>query len=137
MRGTFPGRLRLGVHPITESLRRADPWLVAAGLVALVAFVFWQVGGFAFVNFDDDLYVYANPAVQGGLTREGIGWAFTAFHASNWHPLTWLSHMLDVELFGMDAGWHHRVNALLHGVNAVGLFLVLRRMTRATWSSAL
>jgi Flp pilus assembly protein TadD len=135
--GNFRPRCSLADAAPPRPLVKAWPWLIAAGLVALVAVVFWQVGSFAFINFDDDLYVYENPAVRGGLTREGIAWAFTAFHASNWHPLTWLSHMLDVELFGMDAGWHHRVNALFHGLNSVGLFIVLRRMTRATWSSAL
>jgi hypothetical protein len=113
------------------------PWAIGVALTALVALVYWQVGDFAFVNFDDDLYVYANPQVAAGLTWPGVAWAFTSVHASNWHPLTWLSHMADVTLFGLDAGWHHRMNLLFHGANAVGLFLLLRMMPRCrswpTW----
>jgi tetratricopeptide (TPR) repeat protein len=115
----------------------ARPWAIGVALTALVALVYWQVGGFAFVNFDDDLYVYANPQVAAGLTWQGVAWAFTAVHASNWHPLTWLSHMADVTLFGLDAGWHHRMNVLFHWANTVGLFLLLRMMTGSLWRSAL
>jgi hypothetical protein len=104
-------------------------------LAALVLAVYWQAGGFPFVNYDDGMYVYENPQVRAGLTGRGIAWAFTTFHASNWHPLTWLSHMLDVEMFGLDAGWHHRVNVLFHALNAILLFLVLRGMTGEDWKS--
>jgi tetratricopeptide (TPR) repeat protein len=102
----------------------------------MVLCVYWQVGGHAFVNFDDDIYVSENPIVLRGLTLEGVRWAFTTFHASNWHPLTWLSHMLDVELFGPSAGWHHRMNVLYHLLNTELLFLVLWRMTGGIWQSA-
>lgn len=116
----------------TASSRR----LVALGLLALVWAVFGQVRNHAFIDYDDGEYVYENAHVKDGLAAEGVVWAFTTTYAANWHPLTWLSHMADVELFGLDAGWHHLVNVLLHGLNAVLLFLVLRSMTGAPWRSA-
>ena len=76
------------------------------------------------------------PWCADGLTGESVGWAFTSFYASNWHPLTWISHMLDVDFFGLWAGGHHLVNLLLHATGSILLFLVLRRMTGALWSSA-
>ncbi len=112
-------------------------WLVALGLAALVAAVYWGVGEHGFINSDDPRYVYQNPRVRAGLTMDGVRWAFTTFHAANWHPLTWLSHMLDVDLFGVDPGWHHRVNVLLHAINAVLLFVLLRSASGAIWRAAL
>jgi tetratricopeptide (TPR) repeat protein len=85
---------------------------------------------------DDNLYVTENAHVQTGLTRQSAAWAFTATHAANWHPVTWLSHMLDVRLFGLDAGSHHFTSLLLHTLNAVLLFLLLFHMTGALWRSA-
>ncbi len=113
------------------------PWLAALALAGLVALAYGAVGGLGFVNFDDPRYVFQNPHVQRGLTFEGVAWAFTAFHAGNWHPLTWLSHMLDVELFGLDPGRHHLVNAVLHGAATLLLFGFLRGATGRTWPSAL
>jgi len=110
--------------------------LVTVSLTALVAIVFRGVGGHEFINYDDNRYVTDNPSVLRGLTGAGVRWAFTAVHADNWHPLTWLSHMLDVELYGTDAGAHHLVSAALHALNAVLLFLVLRGMSGALWQSA-
>ena len=81
-------------------------------------------------------YVYENRHVQRGLTGEGTAWAITAYHACNWHPLTWLSHMLDCQLYGLKPGGHHLTNVLLHAAAAVLLFLALRRMTGALWPSA-
>jgi tetratricopeptide (TPR) repeat protein len=104
--------------------------------VTLVAAVYGQVGAFAFVNLDDQQYVTANPEVLRGLGWDGLAWAFGGFHAANWHPLTWLSHMADVSLFGADAGWHHLVNVALHALNSVLLLSFLRRTTGATWRSA-
>jgi len=101
-------------------------WLSAAVLVGLVLAIYAQTVDFAFVNYDDDVYVTENDRVQAGLTSEGLRWAFTTTHSANWHPLTWLSHMLDVELFGLDPGAHHRSAFLLHAANAVLLLLVLR-----------
>ncbi len=102
----------------------------AALLVALVAaWVFFPVLGFGFVNYDDPAYVENNPHVQRGLTAEGVVWAFGATHASNWHPLTWLSHMADVELFGLAPGGHHGMNLLLHVVSAALLLLLVHAWT--------
>ena len=112
-------------------------WAVAVGLVLLVAVLYTRTGGFESLDFDDAEYVYANPNVLGGLTGSGIGWALTAFHSANWHPLTWMSHMLDVQLFGPWPGPHHLVNAAFHAGNAVILFLVLRAATSAFWPSAM
>jgi len=103
-------------------------------VVTLVAF--WQVKDHEFINYDDNEYVTENHPVKAGLTFKGVTWAFTTFHAGNWHPLTWLSHMLDVQLFGLKAGWHHLMNLLFHIANTLLLFLVLHRMTKALWQSA-
>jgi Flp pilus assembly protein TadD len=105
-------------------------------LAVLVAAVYWPVAHAAFLNYDDNQYVTANPHVRGGLTVRCVAWAFSGSHASNWHPLTWLSHALDCECFGLNAGGHHVVNVLLHVTNTVLLFRVLRRMTGAMWRSA-
>jgi tetratricopeptide (TPR) repeat protein len=88
-----------------------------------------------FVDYDDDMYVTENPHVKNGITGESISWAFTTGHAYNWHPLTWLSHMLDCQLFGIEPGWHHLTNLLLHIINTLLLFSVLKRMTGALWAS--
>ena len=105
-------------------------------LIITTLAVFWQVKDHAFINYDDKLYVAENPQVWAGFTIESLKWAFTSTHAANWHPLTWLSHMLDVQLFGLKAGWHHLMNLLFHIVNTLLLFLVLHRMTKALWQSA-
>ena len=110
---------------------------VCAGLVLATVLVYFPTGSHSFINFDDPQYVSENPQVLGGLTAEGIGWAWTTGHAGNWHPLTWLSHMLDVELFGADAGRHHLVSVVLHAANAVLLFLVLLNLTGAMWRAAI
>lgn len=109
---------------------------ICALLSLLVLAVFLQAGSFSFTVYDDDQYLTGNPRVQSGLSAEGVAWAFTTTHAANWHPLTWLSHMLDVELFGMDPGAHHRVNVAFHAANTLLLFLVLLRMTAAPGRSA-
>jgi tetratricopeptide (TPR) repeat protein len=87
------------------------------------------------VNFDDNTYVLDNPKVVNGLTRSGIIWAFTHFHSGNWHPLTSLSHMLDCQLYRLNAGGHHLTSVLLHAVVAILLFIVLQEMTGAIWRS--
>jgi protein O-mannosyl-transferase len=88
-----------------------------------------------FVNFDDEQYVYENPWVNEGLSGASIRWAFSTMHASNWHPLSWISHMIDSSLYGLNAGGHHLTNILLHTVNALLLFLLLNRMTHRLWLS--
>ena len=90
-----------------------------------------------FVNFDDDLYVYNAPAIQAGLTRQGIALAFTSQHARNWHPLATISHMLDCQLYGLKAGGHHATNVILHTIAVLLLFRVLREMTGAVWKSTI
>jgi len=119
------------------SLSRWEKHLPAAFMVVLatvVLAVYWQVTGFGYILFDDPKYVRDNAMVTSGLTLEAVRWAFSlSGYASNWHPLTWLSHMLDVTLFGTDPGMHHLVNVLFHCANALLLFVVLRRMTRALW----
>jgi tetratricopeptide (TPR) repeat protein len=109
--------------------------LVCLILIVATLFVYGQVGTFEFVAFDDHDYVTDNNQVQAGLTPESITYAFTATRVSNWHPLTWLSHMLDCELFGLDGGRHHLINVLFHLANTLLLFFVLRRMSGAVWRS--
>ncbi len=92
---------------------------------------------FEFTNYDDNDYVSANPNVQAGLTWTGVKWAFTTGHAGNWHPITWLSHMTDVTLFGMNPGAHHFVSALFHAANTALLFVLLFRLTQKLWPCAL
>jgi tetratricopeptide (TPR) repeat protein len=110
--------------------------LAALALVALTLCVFLPVRHFDFVNWDDPGYLTENPVVQGGLSWSNAAWAFTTTHEPYWHPVTWLSHMLDVSLFGMDPGWHHVTNLVIHLGSTLILFAVLRRMTRETWKSA-
>jgi Flp pilus assembly protein TadD len=105
-------------------------------LVLLIFATFWQVCDHPFVLFDDDLYITDNPRVTMGLTREGIAWAFATNHAFQWHPLTWLSHMLDVELFGLNPHGHHFTSLLIHTFSSVFLFLLLSEITGALWVSA-
>jgi hypothetical protein len=99
--------------------------------------LFWPAVHCGFVNFDDGLYVTENPWVQQGLTVGGATWALGTTHASNWHPIVWLSHMADCSLFGMFAGGHHLMNVLLHTLNTILLFLLLNRLTNRTWRSAI
>jgi tetratricopeptide (TPR) repeat protein len=112
-------------------------WRICLALALVTAGLYARVAGFDFVNYDDPDYVTANPEVNQGLTWHGLVWAFTHFHAGNWHPVTWISHMLDCQIFGYWAGGHHLVSVALHAANAVLLFLLLARMTGATWRSAI
>ena len=110
---------------------------VCAALALLTLAVYAQTAGHGFISYDDDQYVYENPRVQAGLTAANIAWAFTTFFYANWHPLTWLSHMLDWQLFGQDAGYHHLVNVGLHIGSTILLLLVLWRTTQRLWPSAM
>jgi tetratricopeptide (TPR) repeat protein len=112
------------------------PWLVSALLLLTTLAVYLPVVGLDFLTFDDDYYVTRNPQVTGGLTWAGLHWAFTHAHSANWHPLTWLSHMLDCQLYGLNPAGHHLTSLLFHAANAVLLFLWLRSLTRAFWRSA-
>jgi tetratricopeptide (TPR) repeat protein len=110
--------------------------LIAAALAVATLAVYGQVIGHQFINLDDNVYIWDNPMVIGGLTLKGMAWAFTTFHSANWHPLTWLSHMVDSQLFGLKAGGHLFVNALIHVSNTLLLFFFLKRVTGAAWRSA-
>ncbi len=112
---------------------RARAALLAAALAVATALPYLQTASFGFVTFDDPGYVRDNPIVVDGLTADGVARAFGEARMANWHPLTWVSHMLDVELFGMDAGAHHLVNVALHALNAALLFLALRALAGGTW----
>jgi Flp pilus assembly protein TadD len=115
---------------------QAGYWWIALVLAGVTFAAFAEVRHFDFVNFDDQLYVTANPHIRAGLTWAGVVWAFSSSYAANWHPLTWLSHMVDVDWFGMNAGAHHLVNLAFHLMNTVLLWLVLRRMTGSVIRSA-
>jgi tetratricopeptide (TPR) repeat protein len=117
----------------------SDRWLLLGICVALAAItwlVFGQTLRHDFVNYDDRDYVTKNAQVSRGVTLEGIVWAFTRVHSSNWHPLTWISHMLDCQFYGLNPWGHHLTNVLLHAANAILLFLLLRQMTGTMWRSA-
>ncbi len=110
--------------------------LISIFLVVATLVVYWQVEGFEFLNLDDELYVTGNEHVTTKLTIDNIIWAFTGEHAFNWHPVTSLSHMLDYQLYGLNPAGHHLTNLFFHIVNALLLFLVLKRMTGAVWKSS-
>jgi protein O-mannosyl-transferase len=119
------------------SSKERVPALVVASLLAAVTFVaYWPALSCGFVNFDDPEYVTSNAHVQRGRTFTGVKWAFTTGHASNWHPFTWLSLMLDVQLFGAGAKGFHFTNVLLHAANSIILFLFLRSCSGTMWRSA-
>jgi tetratricopeptide (TPR) repeat protein len=118
-----------------NELRHWQAAVICLVLAGLVFAVFGQTASHQFVDFDDNAYVYENPVVAHGLTMKGLGWAF-GVHAHNWHPLTWFSHMLDCQIYGLKPAGHHVTNVLLHAASAVCLFLLLRRMTGAQWRSA-
>src|SRR2546430_6207779 len=120
-----------------QALSRSQVVLVYLFLAAITWLVFGQPVRHDFVNFDDHVYVYDNPLVTEGLTINGIVGAFTHPHARNWHPLTTISHMLDCQLYGLNAGGHHFTNVVLHTIAVLLLFRVLRVTTGALWPSAL
>jgi len=122
--------------PAGEGHGRAALFFVVGILTIAVLVVFAQVGGHDFVNFDDNLYVTGNHRIQQGLSLDTIRWAFRSSEASNWHPVTWVSHALDVQLFGLNPGPHHLVNVLFHGMNTILLFALLLSATGALWRSA-
>jgi tetratricopeptide (TPR) repeat protein len=123
-----------GVH--SSFVVRHSSCLVCLLLVLITVGLYWPVLRHGFINLDDPDYVTGNPRVQAGLAFESIRWAFFSFHSSNWHPLTWLSHMLDCQLYGLKPAGHHLTNVLFHVANVLLLFLWLRDMTGALWRSA-
>jgi len=122
-------------------------WLVAIGLTAATLAIYGQAPQFDFVSWDDPGYIYENPHIAQGITMESVKWAFSSGYASNWHPITWISHMVDIEMFGLERGpgesvlrgpgGHHLVSVLLHVANSLLLLWLLTRMTGAFWPSAL
>ena len=123
--------------PASDRPNRRQVLAVCGLLLLAVGLVFGQTGRYEFVNLDDDQYVYENPQVAHGLTAEGVVWAFTNSRGDNWVPLTWISLMLDCQLYGLKAGGYHLTNVLLHAATAVLLFFVLQRMSGRTWPSVL
>lgn len=114
-------------------------WLrpaIVSALVVMFMVVFWQTTSAAFITFDDNDTVYKNESVLRGLTGPSIRWALTSFDHANWMPVTRISHLLDVELFGLDAGRHHRTNVVIHAVAVILLFLALEALTASIWCSA-
>ncbi len=120
-----------------EAVRKRKPALVCLVLAVITAAVYSPVIGHKFVNFDDPDYVTMNPYVQAGLKPVSLAWAFTGVYSSNWHPMTWISHMLDCQLYALQPPGHHATSVLFHAANSILLFLLLRRMTGALWRSAI
>jgi hypothetical protein len=113
--------------------------LICLFIILVAGAVYWQVTDYDFVNIDDDYYVTKNTHVKDGITKDGLLWAFSLPGPGDqtyWHPLAWLSHMLDSELYGLNGGMHHLTNLLLHIANALLLFTVLMKMSNAFWRSA-
>jgi tetratricopeptide (TPR) repeat protein len=119
-----------------ESLLPRRDVLVCLLLFMITLVVYSPVRNHEFIIYDDDAYVTENAHVQAGLTPENFKWAFTTTWANNWHPVTWLSHMLDCQLYGLNPGGHHLTNVFLHLANTLLLFLLLKRMTGTTWRSS-
>jgi len=146
--GKRTGQKRKGHRSTSVSARKAAPpgdvatrgrldFLILLGLAAVTFAIYAQVIGHQFITLDDPTYIRENPMVNRGVTAAGLAWAFTTFHVANWHPLTWISHMIDCQLFGANAGGHLLVNALIHVANTLLVFWLLVRTTHARWPSAL
>ena len=123
------------VRPLTNEAYKTIQIAICIILVVATFAVYWQVLDHEFLNYDDKEYVINNWNVKAGLTSESITWAFTTSHFSNWHPMTWLSHMLDYQLYGSHPKGHLLTNLLIHIANVLLLFIVLLRMTGALWQS--
>jgi protein O-mannosyl-transferase len=136
MSATKKGRQSLKGKAPPQRIPRWRAPAVCLVLAAITLAVFGQTAGFGFVNFDDNVYVYANPEVAGGLSFKGLAWVFTHMDCSLYHPLTMLSLMADYQLHGLHAGGYHFTNVLLHTASVILLFLILRQMTGALWRSA-
>lgn len=125
----------MAMSPSQLSERRRT-FYVSAVFVLVTVLLYWRTVAYEFIVVDDHKYVYQNTMVLKGLTWAGIKWAFTTLHASNWHPITWISHMIDCSLYGVFAGGHHLTSAAIHIANIILLFLVLKEITGAFWPSA-
>ncbi len=134
----FTAANRRKAVPLTHAATfgRSD-LIILLGLAVMTFGIYAQVIGHQFIALDDPTYIRENPMVSRGVTLAGLAWAFTTFHVANWHPLTWISHMIDCQLFGTNAGRHLLVNALIHVANTLLVFWFLLRATHARWPSAL
>ena len=119
-----------------NNISRKQSILVILIIIAMVLYIYWPVQDYGFIYFDDDVYVTQNIHLQSGITTDGLRWAFTTTYFGLWNPLTWLSLMLDYRIFGLNAGGYHWTNVILHILNAVLLFFLLRILTGAEWRSA-
>ena len=134
----FTAATRRKAVPLSHAATFGQPDLVILlGLAVTTFAIYAQVLGHQFITLDDPTYIQENSMVNRGVTRAGLAWAFTTFYATNWHPLTWISHMIDCQLFGTNAGRHLLVNALIHVANTLLVFWLLLRTTHARWPSAL
>ena len=111
--------------------------LICLALILFVVAVYMQAGNHQFLNFDDDVYVTANPHIISGITGKNILWSFTSVEAANWHPVTWLSHMADVQFYGMNPRGHHLTSVAIHAITTAILFLLLFNITGARWQSSI
>jgi len=116
--------LSTAVYSLRLSLK-TQKFLIALALIALVLIVFGQTAHFDWVRYDDPDYVYRSDRVTSGLSFSNLAWAFTHFHAANWHPITTLSHMLDCQLFGVNPGLHHFNSVVFHTLAVIALFFAL------------
>lgn len=122
---------------LAAALRRHAYPLALAALLAAVALAYAQVSAFDFVDYDDNAYIYENAYIAKGLTFQALAWALTSFHAANWHPLTWVSHMVDVSLFGLWPGGHHLTSVAIHALIVWVLLHTLWELTGRFWPSVL
>jgi protein O-mannosyl-transferase len=136
-RGSAAAKAQRGVPLIRATTIRRPDILILLALGAITFGIYAQVIGHQFITLDDPTYIRENPMVNRGVTLDGLTWAFTTFYTANWHPLTWIAHMIDSQLFGMIAGAHLLVNAVIHVANTLLLFWLLLGTTRARWPSAL
>ena len=123
-------------HPLVGAANKTVKIIICVLLVLLTFATYSQVQDHELINYDDHTYVTENLNVKAGLTKESVMWAFTTSYLLNWHPMTWLSYMLDYQLYGLHPKGHHLTNLFFHIANALLLFVVLFRMTGALWQSS-
>jgi hypothetical protein len=122
---------------MNERIKKSPPdWLVCALLAVATFAAYVSVAGNEFINLDDQDYVVNNLIIRRGVTWAGLQWAFTTLDFGNWHPVTWMSHLLDCQIFGVDPGWHHLTSLGFHVANTLLLFRLLQQLTFRLWPSA-
>ncbi|HUD82741.1 MAG TPA: hypothetical protein VMQ67_04530, partial [Candidatus Saccharimonadales bacterium] len=124
-----------GRNTVQWQLKEPNAFFLGLLLIVITFCLYVPTTRYEFVNFDDEQYVYENPWVNQGISADSVKWAFSAMYAANWHPLTWISHMTDSSLYGLNAGGHHLTNIILHSLNSALLFFLLNRLTRRLWPS--